>query len=377
MALWHYLPQSSAQSGPSAGLLLLTLLQVLPWVFISAVPPSPLKADDSAAGTVRQIDGEGAHQCADWYENATRRGTTFRSTRDFGAVGDGVTDDTAALQAAINHARGETEAKANAVVYLPSGEYLISDTLIMWFSTALVGNSGCPPTIRLKDHMWSAPCAAAAAAGAAAGLACTPMVATTNGFGQKMTGREGRCYNSTHEKPCSAVYLDPNCHFYSAIRHVHFDLGVGNAGASAVHWRVAQQTALRNIVIEARDAGVGLDVNAGGGTIEDVIVRGGQYGTEIVPFLRHFMLNTIFLPSQARDKHRESREKKAFAAGITVADSQYLFKNVTVSGSAIAGAETPVVRRLIQTTEQLPRQARDKHRKRFVKRHMSNDNLKA
>ena len=44
------------------------------------------------------------------------------SVKDFGAVGDGVTDDTAAIQACINVTK-------NKVVYFPSGTYLISSAL--------------------------------------------------------------------------------------------------------------------------------------------------------------------------------------------------------------------------------------------------------
>ena len=43
------------------------------------------------------------------------------SVRDFGAVGDGVTNDTAAIQAAVNYA-----ISANKIVYAPSGTYLIN-----------------------------------------------------------------------------------------------------------------------------------------------------------------------------------------------------------------------------------------------------------
>ena len=64
--------------------------------------------------------------------------------------------------------------------------------------------------------------------------------------------------------------------------------------------RLAQQTALRNIRIEGRDGGVALDVWAGGGTIEDLELHGAQYG-------------------------------------LLLADSQYLFKNIRISGAKIAG----------------------------------------
>ena len=43
------------------------------------------------------------------------------NVKDFGAVGDGVTDDTAAIQAAIDYAEGE--------VYFPVGNYKISSSL--------------------------------------------------------------------------------------------------------------------------------------------------------------------------------------------------------------------------------------------------------
>ncbi|MGK3945493.1 glycosyl hydrolase family 28-related protein, partial [Streptomyces caeruleatus] len=44
------------------------------------------------------------------------------NVKDFGAVGDGVADDTAAIQAAITAAQGQP-------IYVPKGTYVITSTL--------------------------------------------------------------------------------------------------------------------------------------------------------------------------------------------------------------------------------------------------------
>lgn len=58
------------------------------------------------------------------------------SVKDFGAVGDGVADDTAAIQAAINYAEsiisGDPAYSQTAVtVYLPGGRYVVSSSLLI------------------------------------------------------------------------------------------------------------------------------------------------------------------------------------------------------------------------------------------------------
>jgi hypothetical protein len=58
------------------------------------------------------------------------------NVKDFGAVGDGVTDDTAAIQTAINAATGKQ-------LILPSGTYKISGTLILLNSIYIVGYGQC------------------------------------------------------------------------------------------------------------------------------------------------------------------------------------------------------------------------------------------
>jgi hypothetical protein len=63
------------------------------------------------------------------------------SVKDFGAVGDGVTDDTAAIQAAINYAASSGQGEGNEV-YFPTGTYLISSRIAMPNRVGLKGANG-------------------------------------------------------------------------------------------------------------------------------------------------------------------------------------------------------------------------------------------
>ncbi len=58
------------------------------------------------------------------------------SVKDFGATGDGVTDDTAAIQAAVD---------SNRAVYVPYGDYLISSAIVLSKGySALIGDARMP-----------------------------------------------------------------------------------------------------------------------------------------------------------------------------------------------------------------------------------------
>lgn len=60
---------------------------------------------------------------------------------DFGAAGDGVQDDTAAVQSAINHAQSQTQ---DGVVYFPAGKYRLTSSLAVGEAKnlQLVGEGG-------------------------------------------------------------------------------------------------------------------------------------------------------------------------------------------------------------------------------------------
>jgi len=236
---------------------------------------SPLVARAAAA----------APDCGSYWLEHQRHGFSFRDARDFGAVGDGVADDTAALQRAIDHARGGDAGsgadKAAAFVYLRAGRYRVTDTLVLWKWTTLQGNgaAGCAPVIALDAH----------AAGFGDARALKPLIVTNDGF------------NSTtalHEwwREDADVGGNTNENFFTSIRHVDVEVGAGNAGAVGITWNVAQQTSLRFVRVDAGDAAIGIDVGAGadyarwadggynlggGGVVEDVRVTGGGVGLRL------------------------------------------------------------------------------------------------
>lgn len=71
--------------------------------------------------------------CVTWYDT-TQHGDWFRNVKDFGATGDGVTDDTAALLSALTMNRSAAFSTLHqAVVYVPPGTYIVSQTLPLWF----------------------------------------------------------------------------------------------------------------------------------------------------------------------------------------------------------------------------------------------------
>jgi len=60
------------------------------------------------------------------------------SVKDFGAVGDGVADDTAAIQAAVDH----INALGGGTVYLPQGDYSITAPIVIHSNIRFIGAGG-------------------------------------------------------------------------------------------------------------------------------------------------------------------------------------------------------------------------------------------
>lgn len=69
----------------------------------------------------------------------------WRNVKDYGAVGDGVTDDTAAINAAITDGGKcshicDRSIVTPTVVYLPEGKYLVSSPVYHYPDTQIIGD---------------------------------------------------------------------------------------------------------------------------------------------------------------------------------------------------------------------------------------------
>ena len=239
--------------------------------------------------------------CATWYDS-TAHGWSFRNASSFGAVGDGVTDDTLALQAAIDFDRGGEAGsgadKSAAVVYIPPGRYLVSDTLVLWKWTKLLGNSRCPPTLILPAN--------------------TPAFAGVSGLRPLLVTVDGANSSTAAHMWWEENGIDAtNENFFTQMHHFTIEIGAGNPGAVGIMWNVAQQTSLRDVTLTcAADTAVCLDVGTGsdyehfnsgvafslggGGVVDDVRVHGG-------------------------------------VVSVRVAAAQFLLSNLVVSGAAVVG----------------------------------------
>ncbi len=189
----------------------------------------------------------------------------------FNAKGDGITDDTLALQRALtSHAAG------NKIIYVPNGVYLISDRLDWpagkpgasdYKNTILQGQSRRGAVIKLKD-------------------ACS-------GY-------------TNPRKPKAMAYTGPAPaqRFRNAIRNLTFDSGVGNPGAIGVQFHANNQGTCRDVTIVSGDGQgrIGLDMSytaeIGPLLVKNLTVQGFDVGIKTAHGVNSMTLEFVTLVDQ-------------------------------------------------------------------------------
>jgi hypothetical protein len=146
--------------------------------------------------------------------------TTWLNVRSFGAAGNGQTDDTAALNAACAAARALPTPDGVATVYLPAGNYKITNTINVW--NVFLKGDGQGATRIIAAHDW----AASGAPNSSWALDQQPSSGTSGGVGlpapdATSVGAPPRAGTWIEDLwvmgPADRVYGEVNCHL-SGIR---------------------------------------------------------------------------------------------------------------------------------------------------------------
>ena len=193
----------------------------------------------------------------------------MKSVKDYGAAGDGFTDDTAALQAALSDGRSNAAANYNGVpkgLYFPPGTYLIHDTLV-W--------NGCCVTLQ----------------GSGSSASVIRLTPSAPGFG-----------SATTPKPMIQTPAG-NTSFRQDIWDLGFSVGAANAGAVGIDYVSNNTGSIRNVQVLSEDGGGAVGVTltrfyAGPLLIKNLSVTGFAYGLNTAAYEYGQTLEGITLQHQ-------------------------------------------------------------------------------
>jgi sugar lactone lactonase YvrE len=188
----------------------------------------------------------------------------------FGAKADGVADDSAALQAAIDKAAATLN---GGVLFVPSGRYRITRTIYLWRAVRVFGYGATRPVIVLGPNT----------PGYQKGLALMVMFSNAGPPGGGRAGGPGRggpprvAFSPPGQVPSRDDVPDASpVTFYSAISNVDVEIGDGNPAAVAIRFHVAQHGYLSHMNLNLGSGLAGL--MQVGNEVDDLHFTGGRYG---------------------------------------------------------------------------------------------------
>ncbi|KAH0272476.1 pectin lyase-like protein, partial [Aureobasidium melanogenum] len=200
-----------------------------------------------------------------WCSEITRQGkvaygtnssyVVWRNVMDYGAKGDGVTDDTDAINNATYDGNRcaypcESQTTTPAIVYFPPGTYAVSRPLVMLYYTQFIGDANNLPVILGLPNFYGI-----------ALLDSDPYLS----YGVSWWANQNNMWRQVRNFVLDIRQIPP---------------GVANC----LHWQVAQGTSLQNIVFEMTEGGddnqqMGVFMDNGSALyLEDLIFNGGSVG---------------------------------------------------------------------------------------------------
>ena len=251
------------------------------------------------------------------------------NVRDFGARGDGQSDDTHALIAAIA-AAGEDTGPAfwrTRVVYLPAGTYRVSQPLVKRYASGrfgsgmvLVGASAATTTIRLSNH----------AAGFGDPNAPRGVIMTTAKLLDGSPTSGGKDY--THKGEGNDAYEN-------FVENLTIDVGQGNPGAIGIDYLANNIGAIRNVRVLANpDSGaIGIAMQRkwpGPVLLQHVSVRGFATGIAVANTEYGVTLDHVDLAGQ-REIGLANAGNAVAAADLTVRAHKVAIANTAPGGQIV------------------------------------------
>jgi len=229
---------------------------------------------------------------------------------EFGVHGDGVADDSAAIQAAIDKADSTTR---EGIVFVPSGRYRLTRTIFVPPGIRIFGYGATRPVFVLGD--------------------ATPGFQQDEGVMVMFTGVSPSAAQRFHRRvpfsPPGAVPPNDNIAdatpgtFYSAMSNIDFEIGAGNSAAVAIRDHYAQHCYLSHMDFHI---GSGLAaLTQIGNEAEDLRFYGGRYGIlteKPSPAWQYTLIDSVF-EGQSEAAIREHE------AGLTLVRDT--FRNVPVA----------------------------------------------
>ncbi|MGA8030711.1 MAG: glycosyl hydrolase family 28-related protein [Bryobacteraceae bacterium] len=181
---------------------------------------------------------------------------------EFGAHADGNTDDSAAIQAAIDKAESARE----GIVFVAAGRYRLTRTIYVWPGVRLYGYGATRPVFVLADNT----------PGFQKGAGVMVMFTGARRGDQASAGRRVPFPPPGSVPPDNAIADANSSTFYSAMSNLDFEIGEGNAAAIAIRFHVAQHAYLSHMDFHI---GSGLAaLTQIGNEAEDLRFYGGRYG---------------------------------------------------------------------------------------------------